>query len=420
MSWRGFVLAGLFWPFFATANEEPLSLTEAVARALQIAPQVQARAANVDAMRAASVSAGRLRDPELIVGIDNLPVTGPDAYSTTSDFMTMRKVGVMQEFSLGTKRRLLRERAEADASRASAELVDTRLEVARTVAELWIRRATAESSANALQTLKPEVELQAAAARAAVSAGRSSTADALAAEASVAQLTAELLKLDVDVQRARSELRRWIDIDASRPLAGLPSFDELPTPPAALLSSVTEHASILPLEAQIAAARIDVDLARAQRRPDWSAELAYAKRGSAFSDMVSIEFRVGLPLFAGNRQNPMITARHAEMRRVEAERDAEVRMHTAELEQTISDWQLLGKQVEQYERELLPLARERSRAALASYRAGRGDLRGAIEAHTQEVDFIREHASLQNDRGRAWAYLRYLGPQHLHATEVTP
>lgn len=78
------------------------------------------------------------------------------------------------------------------------------------------------------------------------------------------------------------------------------------------------------------------------------------------------------------------------------------------------EWELLGEQLNQYEKELLPLARERSRASLASYRSGSGDLRSALDAFAQEVDYVIEHAELQNVRGRAWAYLRYLEPQHLN------
>ena len=194
----------------------------------------------------------------------------------------------------------------------------------------------------------------------------------------------------------------------------MPALDELPTPPSALLASVHEHGSLLTFESQIAAARLDVDLAKAERRPDWSAELAFAKRGPEFSDMVSLEFRVGLPLFTKYRQNPQVSARHAELRQLEAEREAELRMHTAEIHQMLTQWEELGERVRQYEQELLPLARERSRAALASYRAGRGELRLALEAYQQESEFIIEHAELLNERGLAWAFLRYLGREHLH------
>lgn len=92
-------------------------------------------------------------------------------------------------------------------------------------------------------------------------------------------------------------------------------------------------------------------------------------------------------------------------------------MHTAEVQQMVTEWEQLGEQLEQYERELLPLARERSRAALASYRAGRGDLRLALDAYGQEIEFVVERAELVNERGRAWAFLRYLGPEHLHSAK---
>jgi outer membrane protein TolC len=392
---------------------EPLSLEEAVERALQIAPQVSARTANLEAMQALTTSAGRLPDPELVIGIDNLPVTGPDAYSTSSDFMTMRKVGVMQAFPAATKRKLQSERAAAEADVAQAELLESRLNVARDVAQAWIRRATAEASLNELRALEADLELQASSARAAVAAGRSSTAEALAAQAAVAQFHARLLRMQSAARQSTFELARWIDADADRPLAAMPALDELPTPPAALLASVHEHGSLLTFESQIAAARVDVDLAKAERRPDWSAELAFAKRGPEFSDMVSLEFRVGLPLFTKYRQDPRISARHAELRQLQAEREAELRMHTAEIHQMLTEWEGLGGRVRQYEQELLPLAHERSRAALASYGAGRGELRLAIEAYEQESEFIIEHAELLNDRGRVWAYLRYLGREHL-------
>jgi outer membrane protein TolC len=404
----------LLWPFAAQADEQPLSLESAVEQALQQAPQVDARAASVEAAQALTTSAGRLPDPQLIVGIDNLPITGPDAYSTTRDFMTMRKVGVMQEFPRAEKRRLQHERAEADASVAGAELVETRLEVARDVAQAWIRRATADASLEQLHALEPEVELGVATARAAVASGRASSAEALTAEAAVARLSNRILQMQGEARQAQAELARWIGEDAARPLAAMPALGELPVPAATLLATTHEHGAILPFAARMDAARTDIALAKAERRPDWSAELAFAKRGPEFSDMVSLQFRIGLPLFAKYRQNPVIAARSADLRRIEGERDAELRMHTAELHQMLIEWEQLGAQLDQYERELVPLARERSRVALASYRASRTDLRLSLDAFEDETNLLIDRAALQNERGRAWAYLRYLGPQHLH------
>lgn len=425
MQWSRKLLLVFLTPIAAGASdlssgEGPLSLDAAVAQALSTAPQVDAQAANLDAAMALGVSAGRLPDPELVIGLDNLPVTGSDAYSTTRDFMTMRKVGVMQEFPRAEKRRLQNERAEAQTSLATAELVQTRLTIAREVAQAWIRRATADASLEHLRALEPEFEQQAAAASAGLAAGRNSTAEALVAEAAVVQLSNRVLAMLGETRRATLDLARWIDADANRPLAPMPSLDQLPVSESALLASVQEHAALLSFESRTETARIDIALARAERRPDWSAALAFAKRGAEFSDMVSLEFRIGLPLSTKHRQDPVIAARSAELRRLEADRETELRMHVTELRQMLVEWELLGKRIDHYEKELLPLARERSRASLASYRSGRGDLRSALDAFAQEADFVIEHAELQNARGRAWAYLRYLDPGHLSPAKRDP
>jgi outer membrane protein TolC len=403
-----------------SSDAQALTLEAAVEQALLKAPQLAAQAASHDAAQALTESAGRLPDPQLVLGLDNLPVTGADAYSTTRDFMTMRRIGVMQEFPAAQKRRLRRDRAEAQFSVAGAELTQVRLAIAREVAAAWIRCRTAATTVASLQALEPEVELQASAAEAAIISGNGSTAEALAAQAAVVQLANRVIRLQSEERRAVLDLERWVGPDALQPLAPMPAFDRLPVPAAALLASVHEHAALLPFDARAAAARLDIELAKADRRPDWSAELAYAERGSDFSDMVSLEVRVGLPLFARHRQNPVVAAKGAELRRIEADRESEVSVHTAELRQALTEWELLGRQLEQYERQLLPLARERSRAALAAYRAGHAELRLALDAFQEEIESLIEHASLTNERGRVWAYLRYLAPGPYQPEVSTP
>ncbi len=146
----------------------------------------------------------------------------------------------------------------------------------------------------------------------------------------------------------------------------------------------------------------------------------FARRGPDFSDMVSLQFTVGLPLFSKHRQDPAIAARTAQLRQLEAERETQVRMHTEEAEQAVIAWQQLGEQVAQYARELVPLARERTEVALASYRGGGTELRAVLDAVEDEAGLVVEQAALTNERGRAWAYLRYLQPEHAHLRGATP
>lgn len=400
-------------PLTCAAERPALPLDEAVARAIATAPDVAVGVEAAAAMRDFAVSAGRLPDPALIVGIDNVPVEGPDAWSTSADFMTMTNFGLMQEFPNRVKRRLERERASAEAGIADAELSDVRLQVARETARAWIRSATIESALEALTRLRPDVELGATAARAGVTAGRASTAEALAAEAAVVRLETRLIDFRGKARQARADLARWIGDEAERPLALPPAFDALPGQAASLIEGAAQHGRILPFDARLGAARAAADLAGSERRPDWSAELMFGKRGPDFDDMASLQFTIDLPLFARHRQDPVIAARKADVRRLEAERDSGLRAYQAELRQVLIEWEQAGAQLEQFDGELLPLARERSRAALAAYRSGVADLRLATDALEDEIDLLVERAELANARGSAWAFLRFLEARQL-------
>jgi len=320
----------------------------------------------------------------------------------------MRKIGVLQSFPNGEKRRLQSERAQREIDIAQGDLRKSRFETSRAVAEAWIGRAVAEQSLARLQSLTQDTALQATAARAALASGRTTAVEALGTQSLVAALDDRILSFQQELEMQRAELARWIGEDADLPLAAIPTDRALEHSADALVAAVPEHAPLAPVSARLDAAKTDVDLARAEKRPDWSAEILYAKRGPDFSDMVSLEFRVGLPLFPKHRQDPRIAAKLASVRAQEAERDSEVRMHTAEVRAAVAQWRLGRERLQRYAKEILPLARDRSRAALASYSSGRGDLRTAIGALTDEINAQLDDVQLQGSVARAWVFLHLL------------
>lgn len=397
----------LLWIVPSLAAADALTLDAAVKAAIQRAPQLQAEAAAVEAAHAAAIAAGRLPDPELMIGASNVPIEGEGAWSLERDFMTMREIGVMQSFPNRRKLGSQRERASAVIEVAQARQQQSALDIARATAEAWVAVYSAQVVLEKLQLLRPEVQLQANSARSALRSGKGTSVDALAAEAAISEVDDEILQATRDLQAMRAELARWIGGDASRALAHSPAIERLPAPRETLLKSTHHHAQLLTYDAQLALARAEVDVAKAEKRPDWSAQLSYAKRGDAFADMVSLQFRVGLPLFSGSRQDPVIAARYAEARQLEAEREADLRMHVAEVETRIAAWETARARIDLLQRERLPLARQRSQAALAGFTAGRVPLTSVLDAHTAEIKLQRNYAELLRDLGTAWAYLRY-------------
>ena len=81
------------------AHAAALTLDDALRLAQARSRQLPAQDAAASAAREMAVAAGQRPDPTLKAGINNLPINGADRFSLTRDFMTMRSVGVMQEFT---------------------------------------------------------------------------------------------------------------------------------------------------------------------------------------------------------------------------------------------------------------------------------------------------------------------------------
>lgn len=405
-SWSLGALIALPWFSDAWAQTQPLTLPEAIQRAVEDSPDLIAGQAGVTAAEALVKPAGQWTDPELVAGIDNLPVTGPDAGSVSADFMTMRKIGVMQSLPGFGKRALRTQRARDAVNVAQAEEVVTTLEIKRQTAQAWIGVAVAEETSQQLNALKPAFELQAQLARAGVSNARVTAADALTAQGALANFEDRIAMADQAVQEARAELARWLPNEAQRPLAATPDFGELQD--AGLLATVHQHAMLAAFDSRLGMARSEVALAQADRHPDWSVGLMYGKRGAPFSDMVSAEVRVTLPIFAGSRQNPEIAAKRAQLRKLEAEREAQVRMHTAEVTQQLAQWRTLKTRLAHYHDVLLPLAEQRAKLTLAAVQTGRESVPAVLEAQAAELDVQLKALELRGELGRTWAFLTYL------------
>jgi len=381
-----------------------LTLDEAITRARADAPQLTAARATLEAANHSVSGAGRLPDPELIVGIDNLPT---DSFSLNRDFMTMHKIGVMQAVPNGAKRRLQGELAVREVDLAEAQLSVTSLETARAAADAWINCAIAAESLQRLRDLRRDLGPQSAVTRAALASGRTNAGEALSSEAALARLDLRILELEQRLATGRAELARWVGEGSTLEPGPLPWKREL-DPAVTEVTNLSTHALVAPAASGVALAHTRVELARAEKRPDWSAELTYADRGPGFSDMVSLEFRVGLPLFTRNRQNPAISARLADARAEEAAQEVEIRMHRAEVEAALAAWRAGRTRLAYYDSELLPLARDRSRALTAAYGAGQAQMRPVLEALGDQAELELAYVELAGEVTRSWVFLNLL------------
>jgi outer membrane protein TolC len=398
-------------PLSALAAPAPLTLPEALRLAESRSSQLVAQRAAAQASAAMATTAGENPDPKLILGVENVPVEGGDRWSLTADGMTMRRIGVMQDFVRGEKRELMSVRAQAEARREAA-LVDMQAaDLRREVAMAWFERLYAERSLVLVDAMMNEAELQIAGSTAQLAAGRMGTAEPIMARAQRAGLADRRLEIERMAKRAEARLARWLGEDAKRIPAGDPDLSKLPKSVAALTTDLENHPQLAMFAPMTAAAEAEAQLAQVATKPDYSVELSYGARGSAYTNMVSLMFRMDLPAFAGSRQEPaaLAKARQAEQARAQAEEAR--RRYEAEVRAALVDFDIARARVERNDREIVPLAEERARATLASYEGGRADLNAVLEARRMLLEARLMALNVHAEAARAWAQLAYLIPE---------
>lgn len=418
------VLAALAPP---AASAQELSLEQAVAVATERAPILLARDATRQARSEELARADALPDPTLIVGMQNFPIGGPDAYTFNRDRMTMQRIGINQALPSRAKRNARRELASAMLDQAGAETVATTLDVQREAANAWVLLWAAQQQREQLQALNEQAALAVRVTRAQL-AGGGNAGDALATRASELELQNRIDDADARIAQARSGLQRWLgDADVSAAATAPPDFSSAPIPEARMLAQLDQQGPLLGWDAREASADAALALARAEKRPDWSVGGGVARRGGGGSNVMWLEVGVGLPLFPGNRQDRSISARSAELAAVHASREDARRMQVEVVRKAFTRWQGLGTQVTRTRDKLLPLTRDRSRIALAAYSGGAA-LQPWLEARRDEIDTRIDYAVLLGEWGQAWVAIAYLLPgtetastsRHTRLPEIAP
>lgn len=391
-------------------DQAPLTLDAAVRLATQASRLVDARAAQARAAREMAVAAGQRPDPMLKAGINNLPIDGPDRFSVARDFMTMRSVGFSQELTRADKlsaraARFEREAESADAARALAIAT-----VQRDTASAWFDRHYLGRMHELLLRQRDEARLGIDAAEAAYRGGRGSQPDVFAARLAAAQLDDRIAMTERELLSATTQLARWIGPASQRPTAPAPAIDAVALSEAELDGALDHHPDVAVMLRQEDLARADAEIARTNQRPDWSVELMLNQRGSAYSNMVSINFSLPLPWDRARRQDREESARLAEVERMRAEREDATRAHVAEARAMLQEWRGNRDRLALQDTRVLPVAAERVGAATAAYRAGSGTLVAVLDARRAELDARIERLKLEMDTARLWARLNYLAP----------
>ena len=375
-----------------------LTLDNAMLLAVTNQPQLTAQNALINARQQSVIADQQLPDPKLKFGISNLPV---DTFSLTQDAMTQTSLSIEQRFPGANKRVLRGQLAMINSEQTRTDFDNTVREIKRAAGLAWLDVYTAEQTIRLLQEQQAVMRQQITAANIAYRNAQATQDSVLGLQNRLSQLIDDELAQQAQVASARARLARWIGNMAQTGIElTIPKSPALP-PLNQLLAELATHPQLRKYDQIITATQTELDLAQADKNPDWTVELGYAKRGPAYADMIAAQVSVDLPVFPKNRQDRNISAKQMMLENARNQREDSLRNLTAELTSYYNDWQIANRRISLLETTALPTARQRIAAILISYQNNQANMVSMLETHHAELDMRLQILSLQVARERA-------------------
>lgn len=406
-----FILLFRVTPLLA-AQSVPLTLPEAEHIAISIAPELQRLQATREALKQQSIADRQLPDPKLMAGAINVPT---DTFSFTQDDMTMIEVGLQQSFPPGHSLAVKSRQTQARALAEQRKITEQTAILLRTVREIWLNLYYWTEAARVIhenqllyQHLLKVTESQ-------YSVGKGNQSDVLQVQLELSRLDDQQVQVQQQIDELQAQLGRYIGQDqAIRPLSNqLPHW--LNPPPLTIFQDRLQQHPLLKVDAaNIEAAREEVAFAREQYKPGFTVDVGYSVRQGRFangmrrSDMMGAQVTMDLPIFTHNRQDRRLQASAEQLAATQFEQQIHYRDLLKELEAQYALWQRFSERVSLYQKQLVPEAKQNSKAALLAYQSATTELTTVLRAYSNELTIQLEQLQIEVARAKTRANLFYL------------
>lgn len=395
---RAVAMAAAMLPSWSVAA--PLSLAQALDLAVQRSELT--RSARAGARGAAEIAraAGQQADPMLTVGIDNLPVTGRERLRTTAEEMTMKRIGLAQEWVSSDKRAAREAAAMAMVDRESVmervSAAETRLQTALAYLDAYYAGEALKLAA--LNEQHAREALEAGKGRLAAASGGS--AEVLALTATVGATEDESLEVRQQQGVAAAALQRWVGLWPEELLA--PGVAPAPSE----AQFIASHPAVVTKQRDIEVARREVEVARLNRRSNWTWEVSYGQR-QGYPDLVSFGVSIPLTVAPEARQDRETAAKLAGLDKAEAELAEARRAAQGEFAGLAVEARRLQERIARFRAAVITPAQHRTAATTAAYRSNQVSLVMLFEARHAEVEAQRKLLSLERDLAKTQAQLTF-------------
>lgn len=408
-------------------SQARLTINTAVMVAQKNDPWLIANKHSQDAVESASISMGSLPDPNVSIGVANLPT---DTFDFGQEGMTQLKVGVSQMFPRGDTLALKRQQLSLKGLQFPYQRQDRKAKVAVMVSQLWLNIFKAQESIALIEKNRALFEQLADVATASYSSamGKTRQHDIIRAQLEMTRLEDRLTVLKQQQEMFRQQLNEWLSDAREQPSimvsllsSRLPNIlltNEIFYRPGfaanspLLLEKLSQHPSIKVLEQKLNATRKGVELAEQQYKPAWGVNASYAYRdddnmGNDRADLFSVGISFDVPIFTSRRQDPQVKTAISESEAIKMEKHLLLRKLKASFESARAQLIRLNQRKELYRSRLMPQVKEQADASLTAYTNDDGDFSEVVRARIAELNASIDSLSIDVDREKAIVQLNY-------------
>lgn len=412
---RAAVVVAIAWAPHAAlcAETDPyLTLAEAEQYALAADPVTAQLQARSSALSELAVSEGQLPDPELSLGIAEVPL---DNFVLGDHEDTEARLGLSQAFPPGRTRQFRAERMNAMAGAEQARVQNQRLLVLRNVRISYVELYYAQKEQRILESNRDLFQEMVEITERQYAEGRNNQHEVTRAQLELSLIEDRIEQARGEIGMARAELAKWVGPDqATRPLS--PAEPALPEALASttIIAELPRHPLLAEEDAAIDAAQKSVGIAEEQYKPQWMLDFMVSENtGGAFDqrngpDFAGVFLKMSLPIFTDRRQDRQLAASQQEAVAARFGRADRLRELARQAETEYANLTRLERRLDLYRNRATIEAEQTREATFNAYQNDLTDFESLVRARALSVETELEMLRISSDRLKSVVSLLYL------------
>ncbi len=402
----------------STAVAEPSTafrnnLNQFVAEALENNPQLQEAQENIHLLQQIPDQAGSLEDPQLQLGLMNVPV---DSFSFSDQPMTQKQLTLSQKLPFPGKRQLRTGLAQKDVLVAKKDREELRLLVIRDVKWSFYELCFVLASIEITQQNKSLLKQLVAIAETKYGVGKGIQQDVLKAQVELSKIIDELILLEEKKNGEQARLNFLMNRLPQAPLTILHGIHKTPFgfTIEELQAKAEKHRPLLnEISTLIDKAHLSKKLAKKELYPDFNVGLRYGRRESldrpqSNPDFVSAFVSFNIPVWRKSRQDRKVIEENHRILKMEKKYQHMRNRIFLELKRAVDSERKESDLIELIQSGIIPQAEQSLKSAIAAYSVDKVDFLTLLDNQVTLFKWKIKHHRELADHEKTLANIEYL------------